>query len=183
MDRRQQKTRKAILNAFEELISKKKYEQITVQDIIDEANIGRTTFYAHFETKDGVLDAICVDLFQHIFEEEPQEEPDHDFSQSDNTVKEKMIHILYHLKENQIRYKRLFKSESAELFWEFFRKWFTKELSQDIEQQMARKKLKVPEGYYMDFYVSTFIETVKWWFKEECKTKPEIVENYFEQVS
>lgn len=183
MDRRQQKTRKAILDAFEELMSKKKYEQITVQEIIDEANIGRTTFYSHFETKDGVLDAICVGLFQHIFEEELQEENDHDFSGSDNTVKEKMIHILYHLKENQIRYKKLFHSESAELFWGYFRKWFTKELNIDIEHQMETKRLKVPEEYYKDFYVSTFIETVKWWFKEGCRTKPETVEDYFEQVS
>lgn len=62
MDRRQNKTRKAIFAAFEEVISEKRYEQITVQDIIDRADIGRTTFYAHFETKDSVLEAICAEL-------------------------------------------------------------------------------------------------------------------------
>ena len=71
MDRRQLKTRKAVLIAFEDLVSRKRYEQITVQDIIDLADIGRTTFYAHFETKDSVLDAICTDLFSHIFDEHP----------------------------------------------------------------------------------------------------------------
>ena len=72
MDRRQLKTRKAVLTAFEDLVSRKRYEQITVQDIIDIADIGRTTFYAHFETKDSVLDAICTDLFSHIFDEHPE---------------------------------------------------------------------------------------------------------------
>jgi AcrR family transcriptional regulator len=70
MDRRQKKTREAIFNAFSELLSKKHYNQITVGEIIELADVGRATFYAHFETKDFLLRELCAELFCHVFDAE-----------------------------------------------------------------------------------------------------------------
>ncbi|MDU7944150.1 MAG: TetR/AcrR family transcriptional regulator, partial [Streptococcus salivarius] len=63
-DRRITKTRKAIYNAFLQLLNQKDYEAITVQEIIDLADVGRSTFYSHYESKELLLDELCQKLFQ-----------------------------------------------------------------------------------------------------------------------
>ena len=59
-DRRVGKTRKALKEALTDLILEKGYEGVTVQDVIDRADVGRSTFYAHFVDKDGLLMAILA---------------------------------------------------------------------------------------------------------------------------
>jgi len=54
-DRRTQKTKKFLAEALRELILEKGYDILTVQDIIDRANVGRSTFYAHYESKEQLL--------------------------------------------------------------------------------------------------------------------------------
>lgn len=54
-DRRIMRTRRSCMHALISLVSEKSYEHITVQDIIDRADIGRSTFYAHFQDKRSLL--------------------------------------------------------------------------------------------------------------------------------
>ena len=68
MDRRQRRTREAIFRAFTELLAKKSLDRITVGEIIERADVGRATFYAHFETKDFLLRELCRELFCHVFD-------------------------------------------------------------------------------------------------------------------
>ena len=100
MDRRQQKTRESIFSAFNCLLSKKRYSNITVQEIIDEANVGRSTFYAHFETKDELLKAMCSEIFTHVVSDHLTSEETHDFSEKNDDTDSIITHILYHLKDN-----------------------------------------------------------------------------------
>jgi AcrR family transcriptional regulator len=55
VDRRVARTRTALYDALVALIRRKDYDLITVQDILEEANVGRATFYAHFTSKDDLL--------------------------------------------------------------------------------------------------------------------------------
>ena len=54
-DRRVQRTRELLQKALIELISERGYDAITIQDIVDRANVGRTTFYLHYSSKDELL--------------------------------------------------------------------------------------------------------------------------------
>ena len=54
-DRRTQRTQKTLLDALVDLLKVKHYDAISVKDIIEKANVGRSTFYAHYQTKDDLL--------------------------------------------------------------------------------------------------------------------------------
>jgi AcrR family transcriptional regulator len=55
IDRRVARTRTALYDALVSLIRDRNYDEISVEDILREANVGRSTFYAHFTSKDDLL--------------------------------------------------------------------------------------------------------------------------------
>ena len=67
-DRQVQKTRKLLQEALLELVAERGYESVTVQAILDKANVGRSTFYAHFQHKDHLLHSLLEDLNE-LFEQ------------------------------------------------------------------------------------------------------------------
>jgi len=67
-DRRVQRTRKLLQDALTAMMVEKGYEATTVQDIIDRANVGRATFYAHFADKQTLLASSLEDLRAHLME-------------------------------------------------------------------------------------------------------------------
>ena len=100
MDRRQQKTRAAIFEAFSALLSEKPYSKITIQNIIDRANIGRSTFYAHFQTKDSLLEDMCQELFEHIVDGVMNDNHPSDDHQHTGLPDPVFCHLLEHIAEN-----------------------------------------------------------------------------------
>jgi len=63
LDRRIQRTRKAISDAFVGLLFSRRYGAIRTADVIEAAGVGRSTFYEHFRNKDEVLVAVIEPLF------------------------------------------------------------------------------------------------------------------------
>jgi AcrR family transcriptional regulator len=69
-DRRIQKTQRLLREALASLIREKPYNSIVVKQILDHANVGRSTFYAHFRDKDDLL-VSCIHDMLHSMEPAP----------------------------------------------------------------------------------------------------------------
>lgn len=175
MDKRQQKTRQAIFTAFSLLLEQKRFSRITVQEIIDRANIGRSTFYAHFETKDDLLRELCADMFRHVFSRYPGAERTHDFSASPGALEARVTHILYHLKDSQTEIIRLLSGESRDLFLDYFKA----NLTEMFSGLVAHSDLDIPASYLENYLAGSFSDTVQWWAAQKMEIPPETVAGYF----
>lgn len=179
MDRRQKKTRDAIFSAFTSLLSQKNYNQISVQEIIDEADIGRTTFYAHFETKDYLLKDLCEELFGHIIDTAMGLPHGHYHYSCGNATDSVFLHLLRHLQENDRNILELLSSQNNEIFLKYFKSNLKKLIITQYADKGLLKNTQLPEDYIVNHISSSFVETVGWWVSRQMKETPEEITEYF----
>jgi AcrR family transcriptional regulator len=72
LDRRVQRTRKSLQDSLMALILEEGYDEISIQDITEKANLGRATFYLHFKDKDELLLEVMNQLILDFMEQAPQ---------------------------------------------------------------------------------------------------------------
>ena len=182
MDRRQKKTREAIFQAFGSLLSKKSYSRVTVQEIIDRANVGRSTFYAHFETKDDLLRELCSDLFGHVFSPVLMSEKTHDFSQAAENPENIITHILYHLKDNEKNIIGILNGESGNIFLQFFRPYVNELVKSRILGNRKPGIRNLPDDFLLNHISGSFMNMIQWWIRNGLKRPPEEMTSFFEAV-
>jgi len=182
MDRRQRKSREAIFKAFIALLSKKHFNKITVDEIIDLADVGRATFYAHFETKDYLLRDLCADLFDHIFCVDNEVENGRFNVFLCDGKDSVFLHLFKHIKTNDNNLAKLLSSENNELFLGYFRTGVRNLVVAHLKDFESRKPLLVPEDFWINHITSVFIETLKWWLENGGKESPERIAEYFLQT-
>lgn len=175
LDRRSMRTQKLIFDAFDELLAENQYSKITVEDITSRANIGRSTFYSHFQTKDELLYKSCQKLFQHVFAEKVFVEATHDFSQA-RDFNDYITHILYHLKDNKKIIKSMLTFEDSGVFMNYFKEYIYDSFSTVIQPIDTSN---IDKGYINNHIVSSFVETIRWWFSHNLKDSPEKIADYY----
>ena len=182
MDRRQQKTRAAIFTAFSTLLAEKSYSKITVQEIIDAANVGRTTFYAHFETKDDLLKALCEELFGHIVSSALDCTHTHGLYSDRNAPESVFCHLLQHLQEDENNILELLSCESSELFLRYFKDSLNELIRSQFVNQNRKINMDIPQDFLVNHISGSFVEMVLWWIKGHMKQTPEELDRYFRAV-
>lgn len=180
MDRRQQRTRRAIFDAFGSLLASKSYSTITVKDIIDKADIGRTTFYAHFETKDELLKELCTELFKHIIDSAADCSHTHGLYSNDDAPKSVFCHLLQHLQKNDNNILGLLSCESNGIFFNYFRESLNKLIGKIFTDKQLNKNNN--RDFIINHISGSFVEMVIWWIDGGLKLSAEELDELFRSV-
>ncbi|MBC3803986.1 TetR family transcriptional regulator [Acetobacterium fimetarium] len=173
-DRRREKTRASIYEALSGLLEEKKFANITVQEIIDRANVGRSTFYTHFETKDVLLDSMIEEIFEslNLNLTVHMNEAGH---QNMLPVEE----LLTHIQENLKPIRGILKDESGERLAYRLKNCWNDKLKDDFLKQVSGKDLKVPVDFLINHITSSLVEMITWWLDSGMQYPPSKMAEYW----
>ena len=172
-DRRSQRTRQALSEALVQLIQEKDYSTITVSDIIERANVGRSTFYAHYTDKDDLL----RDQMDRVIEFLSQASPD-----SQEFPYFPSLGFLQHVGGDHYElYTALVWGPGMDLIT----KHLQKSLSQRVEQglQTNGQDYQVPLPILANFITGSFLNLLKWWLENKRIYSPEQMDEIFKKIT
>ena len=147
--------------------------------IIQRADVGRATFYAHFETKEYLLKAMCEELFCHVTDRLNGERDHHHIFRCDEE-EPVFEHIFRHLQNNDNQLLKLLSGENREVFLPYF----TAGLMDVIRKQS--EEYPAPDGVPLDFWqahiAASFVQTLRWWVDHDMVQSPEQIADWLNTV-
>ena len=150
-DRRVKRTQDAIVEALFALSIEKGYEHVSVKDIVDRANVGRTTFYAHYSDKDDLLDRVLGTLFSSIS----------DMLSLDNTADISPARALFEHVDSHEHLQKAFN-------FDLISAKFQREVVLIVQRQLA-KHTKTTDKRRLEMKAEVIsgglIASLKWWLK------------------
>lgn len=176
IDRRTNRTRRSLSEALVELIHEKRFDDITVQEVIDRADVGRSTFYSHFRDKE--------DLFQKDWEQFLDGFAGHiDWDKAGSEPFVPVAYLFRHLEEYQPFYKSLVRSQKADAV---FKSGVT-HLSQRIEATLTARFLgkaapSLPIPILSNYLAVALFALLKWWLDQQMPYPPERMNEIFHEL-
>ena len=175
IDRRVARTQRAMRAALVGLLRRKAYGDITVQDILDEADIGRSTFYSHCSGKDQLV-RLSFRLLRAELAAAASEERD----DAPACLLPFALPVIRHLADHRDLYGAFAGSQASDLL--------LGELRQ-LVLELARRDLKhltiaadVPLDVALQFVAGAFTALLAWWLDGRGRLAPESLDAMFQQL-
>jgi len=181
-DRRVQRTRRLLHKALMSLILEKKYESITVQEILDRADVGRSTFYMHFQDKDELL----FSGFQYLqnFLESVQGASATVPGKSYERIIGFSLAMFEHAHEYRRVNRALLGSHAEAVVRRRIQSVLAGIVSRELrlELQSRKRNLPVSSELLAHFLVSTYISALTWWLNSKNPCPPKDIDEAYRQL-
>ncbi len=163
-DRRKQRTEHMLRDAFIDLILQKGYDAVTVQDITDQANLGRATFYLHYP--DG-KEELFMNILREIFD---------DLKARTNPVSSEQLQSgqvpsfsvpFQHVLEYQDLYRATLLSEAGTAaIVNGIREYLARALEERIKPFVAKESSPYPLEAITSYLAGGMISLISWWLRQ-----------------
>jgi AcrR family transcriptional regulator len=175
--RRIQRTRGLLQDALLELILEKGFDAVTVQDVIDRANVGRSTFYAHFQDKEDLL----LSGFEHLrtqFEEHLKSE-----TIAHDSPWALSLSMFHHAQSQRRLYQALAGKQGGNIALAHIKKYLFNYLQSHLKKVLSKRNGGIPPEIVAHFITSSFISMLTWWLDNNSSYTAEQMNDFYLQLA
>jgi len=185
-DRRIVRTRQALRQALMDLVREKGYENVSVEEITQRADLGRATFYLHYHDKEELL----LDEFSEMARERVQALSAIPFSQwlpaledgslvSENKAAPPFLLIFQHVTENAQLYQILLKNQSSNRIAERIRAIVTQSINDFVQAKVDSDDpiplfAEIPVDLLAAFFYGALVSSIAWWLETPAYSAEEM---------
>lgn len=166
-DLRIRKTHSALRDALFSLLSQRKFDKITINDICEEAIVSRTAFYSHFEDKYALL-KYSLELIKIDVEEYNKEHTDLEY----------VVNMNEYVRRNEKLLKNLIDENNAELMHILIGV-----LAKDVSERLfAEGNLSSRDHAVVSFCAGGFANLLMWQLKNNFPIQSDLLGEYVERI-
>jgi len=176
-DRRIQKTQRLLHEALALLIREKAYDCISVKEILNRANVGRSTFYMHFHDKDELLVSGIHDMLRSVQSSGPPTSA----KRHEQTIWFSLP-IFQHIHQHRGAGDAKMGTKGRVVIHEYLRKVLVELIADDVNRtfQGHRESAGHPSPELLAQYVaSTFVLVLNWWIESRSPLSPKEIDDSF----
>jgi AcrR family transcriptional regulator len=179
-DRRVRRTRQTLHETLMRLTIERGYDEITVADIAAAADVGRSTFYAHFTDKDDLLRSAVGTLRTALMRE-------HATAGTNGTGSDRMLgfsrFMTAHLAEQRILYQALMRGRAGPILLDFIRHALCDIVRSELAPGTRSSKAPLDDELSVQFVVGGYMSVLTWWLDRGAKEPPKVIEAGFRQMA